>query len=102
MTNVHTALRDVQRYIHRISVERGKWDGEASYDPVFGAIYTALREVRDGLRSGDPTDAEFPDYTVAEVGLARVVIEALDLAAQLGYDLGDAIMMLASARRIAR
>lgn len=93
MTSIEMIDRMAQG-INDLARGKGWWDtdhGLTTDAEKIALIHSELSEALEGLRKGNPADEHCPEYTSVEIELADAVIRILDLSAQRGYRLGEAI-----------
>lgn len=83
----NTIQKDVNENAHA----KGWWDEPREDGTLISLIHSELSEAIAALRQGNSPSEHIPSFSGAEEELADVVIRCMDLAAEHGWNLAQAI-----------
>ena len=78
--------------VHVTAQDKGWWDAPRNDGELIALMHSELSEALEGMRRGNPTDAQIASHTNVEVELADVIIRIADMAAARGWDVGGAVL----------
>lgn len=86
------AINELAQQAHAIAVAHGFWnDSSRNIGEAIALIHSELSEALEAARHGNPRSDVINHPQVAEE-LADAIIRIIDLAAGLGYNIGNAVV----------
>jgi hypothetical protein len=78
--------------IHQLAVEKRFWEQDQNSREMAALIHARFSQTLEAMQKGNPPDSKLPEFSTAEVELADMIIQILDMAANYKWRVGEAVV----------